>query len=99
MVECWHETQEGDAMKRFRLSTLMLLVVIAAQSTTLVVQHERSVRREAELDAKIKRLEAVKLWMEFHGMEGLVLGRYQSYQAAEKRLDIEPMEVIEMGKR
>jgi hypothetical protein len=34
-------------MKRFRLSTLMLLIVIAALAVALVVQHDRASRREA----------------------------------------------------
>ena len=35
-------------MKRFRLSTLMLLIVIAALCVALVVQQRRATRREAE---------------------------------------------------
>jgi hypothetical protein len=35
-------------MKRFRLSTLMLLIVIAALGVALVVQQRRATRREAE---------------------------------------------------
>jgi hypothetical protein len=41
-------------MRRIRLSALMLLVVIAALSTALVVQHRRAARREAELKLKAK---------------------------------------------
>jgi hypothetical protein len=41
-------------MRRFRLSTLMLLIVIAALSIALVVQHHRAARREAELISKSK---------------------------------------------
>lgn len=40
-------------MRRFRLGTLMLLIVIAALSLALVVQHHRSARREAELQARL----------------------------------------------
>jgi hypothetical protein len=40
-------------MRRFRLSTLMLLVVIAALSVALTVQYHRAARREAELRAKL----------------------------------------------
>jgi hypothetical protein len=40
-------------MKRFRLSTLMLLIVIAALSIGLVVQQRRTARREAELQARL----------------------------------------------
>jgi hypothetical protein len=40
-------------MKRFRLSTLMLLIVIAALCVALVVQHRRSIRIEAELRARL----------------------------------------------
>jgi uncharacterized protein HemX len=42
-------------MKRFRLSTLMLLVVIAALSIAMVVQQRRAARREAELNAFVKQ--------------------------------------------
>jgi hypothetical protein len=41
-------------MKRFRLSTLMLLVVIAALSIALVVQQRRATRREAKLHAELQ---------------------------------------------
>ena len=40
-------------MKRIRLKTLMLLIVIAALCTSLVVQHERAARREAALQARL----------------------------------------------
>ena len=43
-------------MKRFRLSTLMLLIVIAALSIALVVRERRAARREAELRAEIANL-------------------------------------------
>jgi hypothetical protein len=40
-------------MKRFRLSTLMLVIVIAALCVGLVVQHDRASRREAALQARL----------------------------------------------
>jgi hypothetical protein len=40
-------------MRRFRLSTLLLLVVIAAQGLGLAIQEVRHRRREAELRARI----------------------------------------------
>jgi hypothetical protein len=40
-------------MKRFRLSTLILLVVIAALCVALVVLQDRASRREAELQAQV----------------------------------------------
>jgi hypothetical protein len=40
-------------MRRFRLSTLMLLIVIASLCVALVVQHHRAARREAELQARL----------------------------------------------
>ena len=40
-------------MRRIRLSTLMLLIVIAALSVALVVQQRRAARREAELQARL----------------------------------------------
>jgi hypothetical protein len=49
----------GGAMKRFRLSTLMLLIVIVALGTALMVQHHRAARREAELQARLAEANAV----------------------------------------
>jgi hypothetical protein len=40
-------------MKRFRLSTLLLLVVISALVVALLVQHDRAARREDELKYEI----------------------------------------------
>jgi hypothetical protein len=40
-------------MRRFWLTTLTLLFVIAALSIALVVQHHRAARREAELQARL----------------------------------------------
>jgi hypothetical protein len=40
-------------MKRFRLSTLMLLIVIAGLCTALAVQHDRAARRQASLQADL----------------------------------------------
>jgi hypothetical protein len=39
----------SDVMKRFRLSTLLLLVVIAALSLALLEQERRAAQREADL--------------------------------------------------
>ena len=41
------------AMKRFRLSTLMLLIVIAALGVALVLSQMRAARREAQLKARL----------------------------------------------
>jgi hypothetical protein len=43
----------NDAMKRFRMSTLMLLIVIAALCVALVLQNRRAARLEAELEARL----------------------------------------------
>ncbi len=43
-------------MKRFRLSTLMLLIAIAALVVTLVVQQQQAARREAESRIRIQML-------------------------------------------
>ena len=40
-------------MKRFRLQTLMSLIVIAALCVTLIVQHNRAAQREADLQARL----------------------------------------------
>ena len=44
-------------MTRFRLSTLMLLIVIAGLCVALIVQHNRAARREAELQARLHKAE------------------------------------------
>ncbi len=46
-------------MKRFRLSTILLLVVIVALSLALVVQERRAARREADLEFKYVVMEHV----------------------------------------
>ncbi len=45
-------------MRRFRLSTLMLLIVIAALGVALAVQQRRAARREAELHARLTGAES-----------------------------------------
>ena len=40
-------------MRRFRLSTLLLLIVIASLSIALAVQQRRGSRREAELQGRL----------------------------------------------
>ena len=41
-------------MRRFRLSTLMLLIVLAALGIALVVHYRRAARREVELQARLE---------------------------------------------
>jgi chromosome segregation ATPase len=53
-------------MKRFRLSTLMLLVVIAALFIGVVVQQRRAARREAELQARLKEADNKIFWLEHY---------------------------------
>jgi hypothetical protein len=45
-------------MKRFRISTLMLLIVIAALCTALIVQQRRAARREIGLEFERAQLQA-----------------------------------------
>jgi hypothetical protein len=56
-------------MKRFRLSTLLLLVVIAALSLALVMQERRAARREAELQFGLVIMEHLRVQMEFQGIQ------------------------------
>ena len=51
-------------MKRFRLGTLMLLIVIAALGIGLVVQQRRAARREAELQARLARVQSERAVIE-----------------------------------
>ena len=46
-------------MRRIRLSTLMLLIVIAALSVALMEQRRRAARREALLEARLAEANAV----------------------------------------
>jgi hypothetical protein len=90
-------------MKRFRLSTLLLLVVVAAMGIALVVQHERARRweaelraeinrREAELRAETKRLDQVELSNRWREMNKYRLQQSQRSrdQAAEKSQSVSP---------
>ncbi len=45
-------------MRRFRLSTIMLLIAIAALGVALVVRERRAARREAKLQAEMANLQA-----------------------------------------
>ena len=56
-------------MKRFRLSTLLLLVVIAALSLALVIQERRAARREAELEFRHALMEKLRVQLEFQGIQ------------------------------
>jgi hypothetical protein len=47
-------------MRRFRLSTLMLLIVIVALSIALVVQQQRAGRREAKLQNDVEVLTRIE---------------------------------------
>ena len=40
-------------MRRFRLSTLMLLIMLAALGIAVVVHYRRAARREVELQARL----------------------------------------------
>jgi hypothetical protein len=52
-------------MRRFRLSTLLLLIVIAALCVGLIVQDRRAARRETELRAELdSRGQAVERLMQ-----------------------------------
>ena len=52
------QSANGAHMKRFRLGTLMLLVVLAGLATALAVQQYRASRREAAMQAEIAYLRA-----------------------------------------
>jgi hypothetical protein len=56
-------------MKRIRLSTLMLLVVIAAVCTALIVLYDRAWRREAELRARLAEKDAIVNWYRAYDAE------------------------------
>jgi urease accessory protein UreH len=75
-------------LKRFRIGTLMLIIVIAALGTALVVQHNRALRREAELKAKIRELEQADLIVRWREMSERRLRQF-GHQAAEKRRPVE----------
>jgi hypothetical protein len=56
-------------MKRFRLSTLLLLFVIAALSLALAVQERQAARREAELQFRLIIMEDIRVQPEFQGIQ------------------------------
>jgi hypothetical protein len=86
-------------MKRLRLATLLLLVIIAALIMALVVQDRRAARHEAELNTKIKKLQDIPDMIKWHEMNERRLNRYRPIQSPQERPAIEPMENIEKGKR
>jgi cell division protein FtsB len=51
---------EGSGMKRIRLSTLMLVIVIAALCLTVMVQQVQAKRREAQLAQVVAELHEYK---------------------------------------
>jgi competence protein ComGF len=65
-------------MKRFRLSTLLLLIVIAALSIALVVQHVQTSRREAELQARLAQ--SWPLFLKQQREEGLLRQTIEAMQ-------------------
>jgi hypothetical protein len=63
-----NEAMDFISQLRFRLSTLMLLIVIAALSIALVVQQRRAARREAELQVR-QELQTRRYVMELKAKE------------------------------
>jgi hypothetical protein len=53
-------------MKRFRLSTLMLLIVIIGLGIGLMIQHHRAARSAAELQARLDETEKKVFWLEHY---------------------------------
>lgn len=86
-------------MKRFRLSTLLLLVAITALGVALVAQQQRAARREAELRAKIKEWEETDTAIRWQEMNERRLRRYglRNDQDAGKRQAVKAN--IEDGER
>jgi hypothetical protein len=82
-------------MKRFRLSTLLLLVVIASLVLALVVQHNRAARREAEQRELTARREA-----EFDAEADDLIGHMSklNYEYTRKLLEKEAELVVARGR-
>jgi hypothetical protein len=62
-------------MKRFRLRTLMLLVVIAALCMGLFVQHRRAARREGQLLAEMATKNRELAAMRFNYINSISIGQ------------------------
>jgi hypothetical protein len=65
----------------------MLLIVIAALSIALTVQHRRAARREAELQAKLAEMEGLNdmtVTLSLHDIELRVNGPQDRVQAGER---------------
>jgi hypothetical protein len=84
----------GDAMKRFRLSTLMLLIVIAALGIALVMQHRRAARREAELQARLNGAESKVFMLEQRNL----VKQWQTLSESRRRSKRQPVASTEMEK-
>ena len=92
-------------MKRVRLSTLMLLIVIAALGVALVVQQRRAARREADLQARLAQSWPVYLT---HQREEALLrrlaakrspGATQQQEPGDAELDREIEAMYELAKK
>ncbi len=79
-------------MKRFRLSTLLLLIAIIAICSGLAVQYDRALRREAELRARLQQVkyDYTKL-MKAYQVQMQVVKTYQAQlQAARQQSSTAP---------
>jgi hypothetical protein len=79
-------------MKRFRLSTLTLLIVIAALGIALVVQQRRAARREAEQRARAAHREAElqnRMWMQETKHMIILIEKDADLEAARGHADVE----------
>jgi hypothetical protein len=74
-------------MKRFRLSTLMLLIVIAALGVALVVQQRRAARHVAELQAQLAEMDGINdiNFVSLHALEFRVNGPEDQVRAGERK--------------
>jgi hypothetical protein len=73
----------GEQMKRFRLSTLLLLVVIVAEGIALVMQHRELARLCAELERKEADLDMAREYV--HKMNDIKSGQTRAGARAEQQ--------------
>jgi hypothetical protein len=81
-------------MRRFRLSTLMLMIVIAALGIALVVQQRRAARREAELLARLNGAESKVFMLEQRNL----LKQWQALSESRSRSKRQPNSDRDDGK-
>jgi electron transfer flavoprotein alpha/beta subunit len=88
----------GGSMKRFRLSTFMLLIMIVALGIVVVVQQRRAARREVGLQARMAEKDVLVNWYRAYDLELKQRLEAAAQRAREERQRPSAVEAVENKK-